>query len=132
MWYLANSDQSIPIAVENEINYVISFMHPGSNFTLNIITVKKYKEAFFNKHDRLPKTSVLLAMGCTEDSRVKQLLESKFTKPGFSNLFGCEQYISEHLHRMKEELENDEFCLFLPFCNRSRRVENYERVIKAL
>ncbi len=129
LWSLASSAKAIEMVVENDMNLSLSLMHPGSNYTANVDTIKRFKELYFNTHGMLPQTSALVSFAVTSDTRAIRLLEKRYSIEGFSNLFGPADYIQEKLHQLAETLETDEFVLYNPYCDRSRRVEQYSMVI---
>lgn len=130
LWNLTISHKSIDLSVKNKMNFAISFIHPGSNYEANIDTIKRYKEAYFEAHGTLPKTSVLLGVGFVQDERAKRVLDNRFNTPGRLNLFGCGDCIVSELHEIKSKLGNDEFSLYMPRCNRKQRLDHYARIIE--
>ncbi|MDF1698751.1 MAG: LLM class flavin-dependent oxidoreductase [Saprospiraceae bacterium] len=132
MWYLANSNKTIQLAVQHKMNYAISLMHPGSNYSNNLDTLKQYKEAYFKEHNELPTTSLLVCVANATDRRKIDVFNSRFKTPGLKNLFGSANYIADRLHEMKETFSNDEFVLFMPICQRELRLQNYRQIIQSV
>lgn len=130
LWYLTTGNRNIPLAVENRLNFAISFMHPQSNYKLNRDTIKHFKEAWYAVYDSAPETSVLVSTYCTTERRIIDRLRKRYSLDGFSGLFGDESYIKEQLIKMQEQLGNDEFCLYCPVCSRENRLESYQRIIQ--
>lgn len=128
LWYLGNSSKAFDLCLNNNFNLAISFIHPGSNFLENVDTLKIYKELYFQRFNSLPKTSLLIGLGVVENGRQKKVLEKFYTIPGFNNVFGSINVIHEKLLNLKDQFDNDEFCIYLPFCDRNRRLEQFELI----
>jgi alkanesulfonate monooxygenase SsuD/methylene tetrahydromethanopterin reductase-like flavin-dependent oxidoreductase (luciferase family) len=130
LWYLGVSARSYTVPIEIEANYALSFMHPGSSLKDNVDTIKRYKEQFYEKYGYIPKTNVLVSTHCTNDSRIAKVLDKNYNLNGISNFYGSSDYIVEQLHNMQALLENSEFLLHNPYCDRGVRMESYSRIME--
>jgi alkanesulfonate monooxygenase SsuD/methylene tetrahydromethanopterin reductase-like flavin-dependent oxidoreductase (luciferase family) len=127
LWMLGSSSHSVQNAVANECNFCISFTHPGSDFSKNVDTIKIYQDEFFKAHGRLPATSVLVWCVHTDDKEAAEL-NRQYDKCAEANLFGNRNFIADKLHELQSILANDEFVLFSPIINRTRRMESFAAV----
>ena len=128
LWYLTIGDRNLSIGVKNKLNLALSLMHPGSNYSKNLETIKKYNALYYEAHGTIPETSILIASACGVNGRVKHLLEKKYTIDGFSNLFGSQHYVMDELMKIQEVFQNSEFCIYNPYCNRLKRLESYTKL----
>lgn len=128
-WSLASSGRSIESTVENEMNLSLSLMHPGSNYTANVDTIKRFKDLYFKTHGVVPQTSVLVSFANTSEPRIIKILQNRYGVDGFPNIFGPTEYIHATLNQLAATLENDEFILYSPYCDRQKRLDNYSAVM---
>lgn len=132
LWYLSTSQKHFDIAIKNRMNMALSFMHPGSDFTNNIDSIKIYKEKFFREHSYFPETIILIPALPTNAKRIVNLLEKKYSIKGFSGLFGEAEYIAEKLYQFQNQFDNNEFCIYNPYCNRDKRVQCYTDIMEKI
>lgn len=133
MWYLTNGNKiTMELAARNKMNFVVSFMHPGSNYTENVDSIKQYKDIYFKMHDELPKTSVLACLTIAEDRRLADILHKRFVAPGFTQLVGSKEFIRDRVHQIHEEVGNDEMCFYMPYCDRNKRKDQFAETLNIL
>lgn len=129
LWSLGGSQRAALEAIENKTNFALTFMHPGSNYSKNIDTIKRYKEAYYEAHGEIPTTTALVCAVHTEERRIQKVLENRYAVDGFKNLFGSKAYIQDELIRIQQELGNDEFVLFNPICDRQKKIDSYGQIM---
>jgi hypothetical protein len=130
LWYLAVSNKSEDLVVSQKLNFALSLMHPGSNLSTNLDTIKRLNELWFNKYEYLPDTTLLISTHCTTDSRIKKILENRYSIEGFKNLYGDADYINENLYKLQKIFENKEFTLHNPYCDRNKRMASFTSIIQ--
>lgn len=130
IWYLGVRQSSIEMTAANKMNFALSLMHPGSSFQNNVDTIKKFKDTYYNLHNELPHTTLLVSAHCTEQKRVQKLLTAKYSIDGFQNLFGSPDFITDQLVKLKQVLGNDEFTIHSPYCDRNARYESFCAIIE--
>lgn len=130
MWFLGTSDYSLASAVINKANFCLSLMHPNSNLEKNADTIKRFKGMYFDKHNELPQTSVLLATGMVDSSALIEGYNVQFNKNSIANPFGEKDFIMDHLVKLQMQLENDEFVLYTPVLDREKKLKQFEQIIR--
>lgn len=137
LWLLSLGFGRMNEAVKYGLNYSKSIFHTFSNNEAAVEELKIFKQAFFDKYDRLPEINIAFAGVLTNnENEARVIREEEQKKPTrlhyYPNIIGTASYFEDKLNEYAEKYEVDDFTFLDMTESMSKRIENIEEISEKL
>ncbi|MBS1601484.1 MAG: LLM class flavin-dependent oxidoreductase [Bacteroidetes bacterium] len=130
IWNLRSSLNSLPIAMDLQINFSLSLTHEKVDVHQFRDGLLAYREEYFSRHNNFPKINFLVCGICHKDSQKarKEYVDMGFdeSKYPYNCIVGSPALFHEELSRLEELTQVDEFILHNLSYSNANKIDSLE------